>query len=285
MRTFLDSYDELPKMFRLFVLIILLTSSYGHCDAVPLRQSCINSLQVYKSYFKEEALNEICGRVEKKETCNSANGEPIFHLDQKSKLEHPKKILVISLIHGDETHAGNVGRFWMERLMKVDARNTWRVIPIVNPDGVKNKTRTNQKGVDLNRNFPTADWNAEAIKNWEVKEHKSPRKFPGTEAGAEPEVKCVMSHIDDFKPDFVISIHTPLKVLDFDGPNLKHRPPYEYLPWKSLGNFPGSLGRYLWVERTIPVLTTELKENLPTNGTVFEQLQDLVGTLVKIDLK
>lgn len=285
MRTFLIGYDELPKMLRLFTAFILLVSSHAYCDPVSLRQSCINSLRVYKSYFKDEALNQICDKVEKKEICNSTNGEPIFHLDQKSKLEHPKKILVISLIHGDETHAGNVGRFWMERLMKVDARNTWRVIPVVNPDGVKNKTRTNQKGVDLNRNFPTADWNAEAMKNWELKEHKSTRKFPGTAAGAEAEVKCVMSHIEEFKPDFVISIHTPLKVLDFDGPKLKHPPQYEYLPWKSLGNFPGSLGRYLWVERSTPVLTTELKSDLPESGTVFEQLQDLVGTLVKVDLK
>ncbi|MBC7742424.1 MAG: DUF2817 domain-containing protein [Bdellovibrionaceae bacterium] len=272
-------------MLRLICLFLLLYSSHAQSEPITLRQSCINSLQAYKSFFKVEALAEVCDKVEKKEICNSSNGVPIFHLDQKSKLEKPKKILVISLIHGDETQAGSLGRFWMERLMKVDARNTWRVIPVVNPDGVKNKTRTNQKGVDLNRNFPTADWGDDAVKLWEKKEQKSPRKFPGFEAGAEPEVKCVISHLEEFKPDFVISIHTPLKVLDFDGPKLKNPPSYDYLPWKSLGNFPGSLGRYLWVERNTPVLTTELKNSLPETGTVFEQLQDLVGTLVKADLK
>ncbi|MGZ3691189.1 MAG: M14 family zinc carboxypeptidase, partial [Pseudobdellovibrio sp.] len=67
-------------------------------------------------------------------------------------------------------------------------------------------------------------------------------------------------------------------------PKLKKKIPYSYLPWKSLGNFPGSLGRYLWVERQTPVLTTELRETLPEQATAFEQLQDLVGSLVKKDL-
>jgi murein peptide amidase A len=284
MRTFLYSYDELPKMFRFLCLFLFIVSLQAHSEPISLRQTCINSLKVYKSYFKDEALQQICDQVEKKEICSSTNGEPIYHLDRKSKLEHPKKILVMSLIHGDETPAGSLGRFWMERLMKVDARNTWRVIPVVNPDGVKKKTRTNEKGVDLNRNFPTADWSADAIKLWEKKEQKSERKFPGFEAGAEPEVKCIIQHLEEFKPDFVISIHTPLKVLDFDGPKLKNPPKYSYLPWKSLGNFPGSLGRYLWVERNTPVLTTELKSTLPENDLPFEQLQDLIGTLVKTDL-
>ncbi|MBC7421546.1 MAG: DUF2817 domain-containing protein [Bdellovibrio sp.] len=272
-------------MFRFMCLLLLCVSAEAQSESVSLRQSCLNSLGVYKSYFKQEALDEICVQVEKKEGCASVSGAPIFHLDRKSKLEQPKKILVMSLIHGDETPAGSLGRFWMERLMKVDARNTWRIIPVVNPDGVKNKTRTNQKGVDLNRNFPTVDWTADAVKMWEKKEQKAVRKFPGFAPGGEPEVQCIIQHLEEFKPDFVVSIHTPLNVLDFDGPKLKKAPSYFYLPWKSLGNFPGSLGRYLWVERNTPVLTTELKSTLPADAVAFEQLQDLIGTLVKADLK
>lgn len=272
-------------MFRLLSIFFILITSVVQAETLPLRQTCLRSLGAYKSYFKEEALDEVCALVEKQAGCDSADGEPIFHLDKNSKMDHAKKILVISLIHGDETHAGSLGRFWMERLMKVDARNSWRVIPVANPDGVKNKTRTNSKGVDLNRNFPTVDWTSDALKFWEKEAQKSPRRFPGYAAGGEPEVKCLMKQIEDYKPDFVISIHTPLKVLDFDGPVLKRKPKYSYLPWKSLGNFPGSLGRYLWVERQTPVLTTELKENLPETALPFEQLQDIVGTLVKSDLK
>jgi protein MpaA len=79
-------------------------------------------------------------------------------------------------------------------------------------------------------------------------------------------------------------VHTPLKVLDFDGPKVNF-PKYDYLPWKSLGHFPGSLGRYMWFERQTPVLTTELKEDLPASLAPLEKLQDVIGTLVKLELK
>jgi len=284
MRTFLPIYDELPKMLQFLLFFFIGSSSLAQTEPVSLRQTCLNSLKVYKSFFKEESLDQVCEQVMQMDGCSSRDGAPIYHMDYKSKLKEPKKILVMSLIHGDETHAGALGRFWMERLMKVDARNSWRIIPVANPDGVKNKTRTNANGVDLNRNFPTKDWNEQATKFWEREGKKSPRRFPGEMAGGEVEVKCLMKQLEDYKPDFVISIHTPLNVLDFDGPKVK-APKYSYLPWRSLGNFPGSLGRYLWVERQTPVLTTELKDGLPSSGTVFEQLQDLVGTLVRTDLK
>lgn len=284
MRTFLPSYDEVPKMLRYVLLFIFFGHSISQAEPLSLRQTCLNSLGQFKSYFKEEALDQVCGQVQQTEGCASVEGTPIFHLDHKSKLAKPKKILVISLIHGNERPAGGLGRFWLERLMKIDSRNSWRVIPITNPDGLKKNTRANGKGVDLNRNFPTKDWDSDALSFWESRANKAPQKFPGHSAGEEPEVKCVMKHLEDYQPDFVISIHTPLNVLDFDGPKVTP-PKYSYLPWKSLGNFPGSLGRYLWVERKTPVLTTELKDNLPTSSLPFEQLQDVIGTLVKTDLK
>lgn len=271
----------------LFLLFLLNFSIYSVSIAEPLtlKQTCIDYLQVYKSYFKEEALDKICGQVEQYDGCQSTNGLPIFHADFKSNKVEAKKIMVISLIHGDEKQAGDLARFWLERLSKIEARNSWRIIPVANPDGVKNNTRTNANGVDLNRNFPTRDWSKNAMNYWEKYAHKSPRRFPGHAPGSEVETKCYTKHFDEYKPDFVISIHTPLNVLDFDGPKLKQKPKFEYLPWKSLGNFPGSLGRYLWVDRGIPVLTTELKNSLPAKEIPFEQLQDLLGTMVNVDLK
>lgn len=285
MRTFFHSYDELADMRLIFFILVSLLSASAQSESVSLRQSCLTGLKAYKSFYKEEALEAICDQVQVLDGCQSVNGAPIFHMDKLSQLEKPKKILVMSLIHGDETEAGSLGRYWMERMIKVSPRNSWRMIPVANPDGVKNKTRTNSRGVDLNRNFPTKDWQQDAMNFWEKEARKSERRFPGKAAGEEPEVKCVIKQIDDFQPDFVISIHTPLHVLDFDGPKLKKRPNYTYLPWKSLGNFPGSLGRYLWVERNVPVLTTELKNSLPETAGPFEQLQDLIGTLVKADMK
>jgi protein MpaA len=245
---------------------------------------CHSQLSNYKSYFKKSDLAEVCKKAAVLESCSSVAGAPIFHIDEKGKNEKAKNILVFSLIHGDESGAGVLGRYWIERLKTVNPRNSWRIIPILNPDGTQKKTRTNARGVDLNRNFPTLDWNEKAVAYWKNEGQSSKRKFPGDNAASEPEVNCALKHISEFKPDFVMSIHTPLNVLDFDGPKVKP-PIYSYLPWKRLGNFPGSLGRFLWVEKNIPVLTTELKYDLPTTSGPFEQLQDLIGGLVQKDLK
>ncbi len=249
-----------------------------------IKSFCESQLSLHKSYFKDHDISQACKKALALDGCKSVNGSPIFHIDEKGKNEKAKNILVFSLIHGDETDAGVLGRYWIERLEKVDPRNNWRIIPILNPDGTNNKTRTNANGIDLNRNFPTLDWNEKAISFWKSEAQKSKRKFPGYNPASEPEVNCALKHINEFKPDFVMSIHTPLRVLDFDGPKVKP-PIYNYLPWKRLGNFPGSLGRFLWVEKNIPVLTTELKNDLPITASVFDQLQDVIGQLVQKDLK
>lgn len=260
------------------------TSETKKSNKLTAKDFCENKLGIYKSYFTESWLDKVCAKAQVIETCKSVRGAPIFHVDEKGKNEKAKNILVLSLIHGDEADAGVLGRYWMERLVQLDPRNNWRIIPILNPDGTQSKTRTNANGVDLNRNFPTVDWNEKALAYWKSEAQSSKRKFPGHASASEPEVNCALKHISDFNPEFVISIHTPLHVLDFDGP--KVTPPiYSYLPWKRLGNFPGSLGRFLWVEKNIPVLTTELKQSLPPNGTPFELLQDIIGQLVQKDLK
>ena len=271
-------------MLSLFYFSSVQAQQMTQTDDNHLADWCVKSLNGYKGYKKNSDLKKSCEKVLQLKGCQSVEGKPIYHLDKLGKTLKAKNILVLSLIHGDETGAGSLGRYWFERIQDIDPRNTWRIIPVLNPDGVDRKTRTNASGIDLNRNFPTKDWEEHAVDFWKKEAKASPRKFPGQKAASEPEVNCVLSHITDFKPQFVISIHTPLNVLDYDGPQV--RPPnYSYLPWRRLGNFPGSLGRYLWVENHIPVLTTELKDSLPKDSNVFEQLQDVIGHLVQTDLK
>ena len=253
-------------------------------DQNGLKEKCIQSLERFRSYFPKSKLETICEQAHVDDGCTSVNGEPLFHIDTKGTAKTTKKILVFSLIHGDEGDAGALGRFWLERLSMIEPRNDWRVIPVLNPDGVVKKTRTNARGVDLNRNFPTTDWGTHAMANWK-QGGELPRRFPGESAASEPEVNCAMKHIKEFNPNFVVSIHTPLNVLDFDGPKDATIKNFSYLPWRRLGNFPGSLGRFLWVENNIPVLTAELKKSLPKNSDPFTQLQDVIGHLTQKDLE
>lgn len=250
---------------------------------LPLSERCREDLRYFPGLIEQKAFKAACERVELLPECKSVEQHPIFHFDKKGSHKSQQKILVFSLIHGDETPAGSVARLWMERLESIEPRNTWRVIPVLNPDGVKLKTRTNAHKIDLNRNFPTRDWEADAVKYWHKETKSNPRRFPGEQAASEPETKCALRHIQDFKPDFIVSIHTPLKVLDYDGPRIKP-PKYDYLPWRNLGHFPGSLGRYMWFERKVPVLTMELKEDLPASTQPLVQLQDVIGFLVSLDI-
>lgn len=249
---------------------------------MSLSDLCEKSLTPFPGKTDAKILKAACSKVEILPDCKSAEGVPIFHYEKNGDAKKIAKILVISLIHGDETPAGSVGRFWMERLETISPRNHWRVIPILNPDGVKLKTRTNGNKIDLNRNFPTADWDEKAKAFWTKENKANPRRFPGDVAASEPETKCALKHLEEFKPDFIVSIHTPLKVLDYDGPKVKP-PKFDYLPWKSLGHYPGSLGRYMWFERKVPVLTMELREDLPTNNKPWLELQDIIGVLVGLE--
>lgn len=182
-----------------------------------------------------------------------------------------KKILVIGQVHGDEEESGILTEAWLMRLQKLSPSNHWRIIPRLNPDGVIQKTRYNANKVDINRNFPTKDWD---------QSHDDPRRNPGPSAGSEVETKCVIAHIEEFKPDIVVSIHTPYGLFDFDGPADKQIHT-NLLPWKRLGTFRGSLGRYLWDERNIPVLTIEINpRTFHKTKYGLTQLQDRITDLL-----
>jgi hypothetical protein len=265
------------------VMMFLSVAVAAKADFVNLQQDCMNDLKKFPGAWDDKLLKQACEKVSVDSSCVSGEGRPIYHYNKTSAISGAKKVLVFSLIHGDETPAGTVGRYWMERLEGIDPRNTWRVIPVLNPDGVKYKTRTNANKIDINRNFPTKDWASGAIDNWKRTTKSNPRRYPGDMAASEPVTKCALHHLEDFQPDFIVSVHTPLKVLDFDGPKVSPPPKFDYLPWKSLGNYPGSLGRYMWLERNTPVLTMELKENLPPNLAPFDKLQDIIGSLVKLE--
>ena len=168
-------------------------------------------------------------------SCVSAEGRVISHFEKSAKESGLKKrILVFGQIHGDEGDAGKLAQAWIDRLQNLEPSNAWRIVPVLNPDGALKETRYNINGVDLNRNFPTFDWDEHAEKRWKQNEKSDPRRYPGKTAGSEPEVKCAIAQIEDFKPDLIVSVHTPYGLFDFDGPTNK-KLETKLLPWKRLG--------------------------------------------------
>ena len=234
---------------------------------------CNETLDIAVRSPNRDRLEKFCEHATQLPSCESTDGRAIFHADSGSSDARGKKILVFGMIHGDEPLAGEMALEWSERLNKIGHRNQWRIVPLLNPDGLRLKTRMNANGVDLNRNFPTKDWTEEATAYWKKDSKGDPRRFPGKSSASEAETKCAIAQIKDFKPDFIVSVHTPYNVLDFDGPHISF-PHYKDLPWRALGNFPGSLGRFMWRDYQVPVLTVELGHRMIDAA----QLQDIVGT-------
>ena len=249
--------------------------SYAQLYA-QLYAQCLEMLhQTPKLKSSLKSFQDLCEQALLLKTCYSQEKRPIFHMEKQGQTKG-RRILVIASIHGDEPESSSLAFQWLYRLQQFLPRNNWRIIPVSNPDGFLKRTRTNANGVDINRNFPSKNWQKTAIKLWKERYQAHPRRNPGPQGGSEPETQCIMAHLKDFQPDLSISIHTPLGVLDFDGPRLTF-PPFRQLPWTSLGTFPGSLGRYLWIDRQKPVLTIELKAQLPPQLSHFDQLQDISG--------
>lgn len=189
------------------------------------------------------------------------------------------KILFIGGIHGDEYAAISLTYLWLQTLLSDQSHYHWLFLPLANPDGLFRNpaTRPNANSVDLNRNFPSPDWEALALKTWRNHYHKNPRRYPGPNANSEPETQWMVNLIERFKPDAIISIHAPYGLLDYDGP--EHAQPNQigHLKHRALGTYPGSLGRYAGEYLNIPVLTLELKSagRMPKPKEIRHMLTDL----------
>ena len=179
------------------------------------------------------------------------------------------RVLVVGAIHGDELSSAAVALHWI-RLAGQPPADTpqsihWRFVPVLNPDGVlaRPPTRVNANGVDLNRNFPTPNWQRDARIYWEKRTSRDPRRWPGPQPLSEPESRFLHEQMRSFNPQLIVSIHAPYGVLDFDGPSV---PPSRLgrLYLDQVGIFPGSLGNYGGVHKGIPVVTVELPNSLRT---------------------
>lgn len=183
--------------------------------------------------------------------------------------------LVMCGVHGDEI---TPVKFCWDLMRELKSNHSFKdklviIAPLVAPDSflIKKPSRTNGRGVDVNRNFPTSDWRQEAHKRWKQVHKHDKRKFPGSKPASEQETIFQMNLIIRYKPNKVISVHAPLTMLDYDGPSFKVEKGksakylLEQMSEKSSGYkisnypvFPGSLGNWAGKEKHIPTYTLEL---------------------------
>ena len=159
--------------------------------------------------------------------------------------------LVIGVVHGDEYQ----GEILIDKYMSEIKKENVLFIPCLNPDGRDLKTRTNSNGVDINRNFPTENWILSDKDNY----------YGGENPSSEIETQFVINVIEKYKPKSIITLHTPYKIVNYDGPAKELAGMIskiiKYPVEESVGyTTPGSFGTWAGVERNVPIITLEMDE-------------------------
>jgi protein MpaA len=168
--------------------------------------------------------------------------------------------LILGGFHGDEPKSVYVTRLLCEHLTADPAGASHRVlivVPLVNPDGYAVRRRRNANGVDINRNFPTADWAAGNPRS---------RFYGGSTPSGEPETRAIIRLIESHQPARIITVHSigdHRQCNNYDGPAEKLARAMAacngYSVTTSMGYpTPGSFGSWAGLERGIPTVTLEL---------------------------
>jgi protein MpaA len=123
------------------------------------------------------------------------------------------KLLIFAAIHGEEPETTYALSRALRQLSSPPEHSA--VVLAANPDGITRGTRGNARGVDLNRNFPSRDWQPNPVTHRSTLEEASDVLLsPGEHAGSEPETQALIALIAELEPEQVIALHAPLACID-----------------------------------------------------------------------
>ncbi len=201
---------------------------------------------------------------------HSVLGRPI-EMYSFGTVEGGRPVLVMGAIHGNEPTSADVSRGLLAELL-ADPRAATdgvdgvpvAIIPVANPDALAAGTRHNANKIDVNRNFPSRNFN----------ERTPGRAFRGgTKAASEPETVALMNVIERLRPRLIVTVHSIADgkhCNNYDGPAraiaevmTKHNG-YPAVPTIGYPT-PGSLGNWGGNDRQIPMITLELPRALPAS--------------------
>lgn len=170
-----------------------------------------------------------------------------------------RTMLVVGCIHGNEPAGIAIARRLVATTAPIPGVALW-VVPALNPDGVAAHTRSNRRGVDLNRNFPY---------RWAS---LTGHQYSGPRALSEPEVRAAFRLIRRIRPEITIWYHQHATVVDLSGGKPDVERDYASLvglPAHELVRYPGSAPG--WENSTFPGTTAfvvELPAGTPSDATI-----------------
>lgn len=169
----------------------------------------------------------------------------------------PKRLYIVGGIHGDEPEGPEVAAALPAAFGEMPGLGEWtiRVIRDMNPDGSGASKKTNTRGVDLNRNWPSKDF--------------KPTPPYAKRPASELETIALKKDLERFKPDIVMVFHASHLGPFFHGagkdPNLAVKlaggARLIDANWTTRQQLrydtPGSLSTYLAEQKSLTAITVE----------------------------
>jgi murein peptide amidase A len=199
----------------------------------------------------EELIAAVAAASGFTEVGRSALGRPVLGRSFGGHLGGPA-LVVVGGVHGDEPSSVAAVlemAAWVEGAL---LGPLW-LLPALNPDGVVARTKNSARDVDLNRNFPAANFRLD----------HAPGYSPGPAPLSEPETAALAALLASSPISGVVAVHAPFACVNYDGPAQAWAESVaSACGWPARADIgyptPGSLGSWLGRDRGLPVLTLEL---------------------------
>jgi protein MpaA len=200
----------------------------------------------------------------------SVEGRPIIAYQFGSG---PSMVLYIGAMEGNEQNSSKLLSQWITNVDanpgKIPSYRTLVIIPTINPDGFAADTRLNADGIDLNRNFPSNNWQTAAT------EPTAPSVWTndgGPYPLSEPESQALANYYTAHLPRLTLTMHSHGGIVEANdaggsdslGAQYASLADYEAIPTYAIGNFfdyttTGAFEDWANNKLGLPVLEVELE--------------------------